>query len=358
MSKPGFSRSESLALSAASPAASLGWVSERCIRTQPQHLGCDRCIESCPVNALVFIDSDTSSSAEQRLIATDACHGCSACLPSCPTEALLSPEIQSLESRLFEREAGATARIQCHRATPETGDLTMHCLRAIGPDQVMAWRSGAAGRSLSLCVAEDCDNCQAAPLTPEPDSWLEAMLDQGVLIKRGSTPFEPASGTAFSRRDFFSTRHRALPEVDADATEPRARRLQRAFHAAETGQLPETVTLPRVVLDTDRCDASGVCAKVCPTPALTLMPSGELNFSALDCISCGYCVESCPQQALSLSITDLPEDVVLRQTPVIECFDCGREFAATSADAREAAICPACRRDASLFREEFNQLFG
>jgi len=52
----------------------------------------------------------------------------------------------------------------------------------------MAWRSGAAGRSLSLCVAEDCDNCQAAPLTPEPDSWLEAMLDQGVLIKRGSTP--------------------------------------------------------------------------------------------------------------------------------------------------------------------------
>lgn len=353
---PGTGRVAPLSPAAGSPAA-LGWVAERCIRTSPQHLGCDRCIESCPEQALVFVDSESSGGeSSPRLVASDACHGCSACLPSCPTEALISPEIERVNSAVTDSvHADESLTLRCHRAAQRDSARTVHCLRGIGPDQVMAWSGDRSGKDVSLCVAEDCTQCPAAPRHLAHDGWWEAMNELGVIVREGCGPFQPSVGATFSRRDLLSGRAQRWPEIDDNDTAPRARRLQRALDSS----MGISMAPPALALDTDQCDASGVCAKVCPTPALTATDTnGALYFSPSECIECGYCVSSCPQQALSLSGGDSVETVTLRQTPIMACFECGRDFAASSEAASPRARCPACERDASLFREDFRQLFG
>lgn len=51
----------------------------------------------------------------------------------------------------------------------------------------------------------------------------------------------------------------------------------------------------------DSCVYCTVCAKKCPTGALTVnRVLKKWTIDRLLCISCGYCVESCPKQSLQL----------------------------------------------------------
>jgi len=67
----------------------------------------------------------------------------------------------------------------------------------------------------------------------------------------------------------------------------------REFIAASRGQ---------VVFTKDNCVYCTVCAKKCPTAALTVnRPLKRLTLDRLRCVSCGYCVEVCPKDSLTFS---------------------------------------------------------
>ncbi|KDE38814.1 Iron-sulfur cluster-binding protein [Nitrincola lacisaponensis] len=343
-----------LAFSSASAAASLGWAAERCISSAPNHLQCERCVDSCPAQALFFVEENQHSAKGQRLVVSDACHGCGACLPSCPTEALLSLELQRLEDKPLA--------VACHRV--ETGRLTtesLHCLRAIGVDQLLSWMAQTPDVSITLCVAQDCTDCQAAPAQPsKPDVWWEQMQALGVLQE--VTPcraYQAAEGAIMSRRRFMGVRGPQSPVYAGDDTGVRARRLQRY-----TAALPATplaaggMPFPSIQLDQSCCDTSGVCSKICPTDALALTDEGVLNFSPLECIGCGFCISYCPEQALSLGQDESSETRVLRKTAEVTCFECSRQFRTSQVNTGEPAVCPACQRDKGLFKGSFSQLFG
>ena len=58
----------------------------------------------------------------------------------------------------------------------------------------------------------------------------------------------------------------------------------------------------QLVFTKGNCVYCTVCAKKCPTAALTVLRAQKRwTVDRLRCISCGYCVEVCPKASLQLS---------------------------------------------------------
>ncbi len=57
----------------------------------------------------------------------------------------------------------------------------------------------------------------------------------------------------------------------------------------------------RLTFTRDNCVYCTVCAKKCPTGALTVnRVQKKWGIDRLRCITCGYCVEACPKKSLEL----------------------------------------------------------
>jgi ech hydrogenase subunit F len=68
----------------------------------------------------------------------------------------------------------------------------------------------------------------------------------------------------------------------------------------------------QLVFTKENCVYCTVCAKKCPTGALTVNRAQKRwVIDRLRCISCGYCVEACPKDSLALS-TDHGHPTVTR----------------------------------------------
>ena len=57
----------------------------------------------------------------------------------------------------------------------------------------------------------------------------------------------------------------------------------------------------RLAFTKDNCVYCNICAKKCPTGALTVnRAQKQWVIDRLRCICCGYCVEACPKKSLNL----------------------------------------------------------
>lgn len=336
--------------------SSLGWMASRCLQVPPHPLSCTRCLDACPVDALAFHEDETGVS----LLASDDCHGCEQCVPACPTEALVSVEIDTLAKHQVEGEA---LKLGCHRVA-QGSDLTrLHCLRALGPDLLASLSARAAPKAVTLCLPDGCRGCDAAHV--EPERWLEQTRQFCHISDTAAGNDFHAARASVSRRDLLRGRPAPrLPAIAADDAAPKARRLQRQRAAAEAlGDTRAAPPLPGLVLNADACLAHGVCARVCPTEALQETPEGELNFDPQACLDCGHCLTACPEGALATGESIGEEVVTLRKARRIDCFLCGSPFTPHASegvrdDIENTATCSACRREAALMQESFDELFG
>lgn len=332
----------------------IGWLQSRCLQAPPHPLACTRCIDACPAEALAFHENGDGVS----LLARDACHGCAQCVPACPSEALVSAEIDAL---MADRAEGEPLRLGCHRVKDEDDLSRLHCLRALGTD-LLAWLSArAAPEPMTLYLPDGCRNCPAAPEGAR-DAWK---CDVEAFATVTDTPARNdfhATRRLVSRRDLLRGRPAPrLPAIAPNDAAPKARRLQRKLIAVEAlADTQAPPALPGLSLNTDACRVHGVCARVCPTEALQETPYGELIFNALDCLDCGHCLAICPEGALQRAESHGATPLTLRETRVLDCFECARPFKSkVSGGAEEAApACPACRRERALLQESFHDLFG
>lgn len=375
---------------------------------------CERCVQACPEGALhIQVDSPGAP----PVLDISRCQACSGCLDACPSGALSlyghdpGALAQQLRALLLAGD-GAPAPalvISCqsasdplHRLGKQNGlpgwlVLELTCLGAVGS----SWHLAALAAGAVTVQILPCARCRdRLSLTEgvdftrdlltalgDPDasrrvgvlSAREPLLRRALKAWGGQTPI--VSGTAADRIPEPGN-IRTPAQVAAWAISELRSSLRAAPPGMTTSRAPsrdreapayDAEALPRVVLGQGApmgvlraaggCTACGVCARTCPTRALSLATGMGITSLVLDpaaCTGCGVCVQTCPEAVLDvvsgidLNLLDGGPVPIVRVTAVT-CPDCGDSIPAlpSSANLRPlpadlAARCPRCRQAALL----------
>lgn len=279
--------------------------------------------------------------------------------------------------------------VECAKAQALAAPHATHvpCLGGVTPTLLLQWWLAAGDRPLTLVNRQWCTGCAAgAPgfvadrALRQVQGWLHACgvaaaHQPGVRLLPTPASARPEhiqqprpAAPQLSRRGFFrrvTTEVGHVPKVAALPAGPRAQ-LQRAPCALparerqldalrqladrQHADLPPDV-LPAVVVS-DRCADHGLCARLCPTHALTQVEQGDamaLQFDATRCVACGHCAQACPEHAIELGTGGSPTPRTVRLSRTRTCVQCGAEFASD----QEQRTCPRCRARARMARSIF-----
>ncbi|WP_249977782.1 4Fe-4S binding protein [Vreelandella olivaria] len=331
--------------------------SDLCAHSSSGNVGCTRCLDVCPADAIASVKGRIESHIE---INPFLCQGVGSCTSACPTGAIefRLPETRRQQDTLATwlkayRDAGGQAPVM-RFITHDTLDAERHAgeitsghlldapleeLGAAGHDQwLTALANGAAEVRIQL------HNNMPAKLR----LFLQDQLAQahGLLEALGHDTarirfVEPGDR---STRDMLPVLM-PLTESTLTFTEPdKRRRLNRviaclASLGAPSGHrhpMPHGAAYGAVEVDSDACTLCYACVSNCPTPALKA--GGEapsLSFREADCIQCGLCEQACPEDAIRLLPGFLASNERERRQTCyeeapFECIHCGKPFATAS----------------------------
>lgn len=367
------------------PAAPLRFDDAACRTLRGPYGGCRACTTACPADVLTV--------GEAAVTLQDGCLGCGRCAAACTIGAL------RVEGFAVARdgEAAGPIRLDCWKVPP--GDATAEsvrvpCLGGLSTGRLLELWIAAGSHGLFLMDRGWCRHCSAGAGEQHAatralgcaQEWLLAagvarerlprfVREQKPVRKMPAAIPDAAMQRTVSRRNFF--RSIAAQAVDAArAVRPRAaafmsyrsgasverkRLLDGVTEAARQSGRPVPASLFSTATLTSDCAGHGVCARVCPTGALSLRVDAAdggqaLAFEAAACIACGSCAKACPEQALRIeAATALPAGPVeLRRWVSRECEECGEAFA----DEANATLCASCDKNRMLARDAFGALHG
>lgn len=338
-------------------------LANRCAAVRNRNSKCRRCVEICPVEDAIAIESN------ELVIDFDACRACGACTTICPTNALTSLDPPDLD--LASQAADAVlelglgqAVIACARATAQhTADPRKYaevpCLCRVEESLLV----GLISRGVTdvLLVDANCSTCifkKTEKLTNAVVDYTNDLLERWgseAFVERASEFPEECALTndrgllGTSRRQFFSRARggakdaalkTALKSLHLEKDAPTLREMLQVgtgrmpqfephrHHAVldaldRIGDVPTTGAEPsrlwgRVEIDATVCNACGMCPVFCPTGALSRVADDEaheegadliLEFSASECVQCDLCVVSCFRKCLTLEHVADPQEL-------------------------------------------------
>ncbi|WP_290797924.1 4Fe-4S binding protein [Halomonas sp.] len=326
---------------------------EICAHSASGNIGCTRCLEVCPADAIQSQRSRVESRIE---IDPYRCHGVGSCSSACPTGAIefRMPESHRQQETLLAwlaayREAGGGQPVirfvsSEHLAADESPaghvlDLPLEELGAAGHDQWLTAMAGGAAE-VRLQYHPDMPERLVAFLDDQltqARALLEALghsperisvLGIGDTAARDALPAQPPLPADGFMLDGTGKRDRLNRVLDRLAEQGRPDGARHAMpHAAAYGGL---------AVDTQRCTLCMACVASCPTPALAAgEESPELSFREADCVQCGLCVDACPEDAIALLpgfLADPARDQrhVCHAEAAFDCIRCGKPFATAS----------------------------
>jgi Fe-S-cluster-containing hydrogenase component 2 len=314
--------------------------------------------------------------ARRVTVAEASCDGCGVCAASCPTGAVAVEGFSGLRVT-----PAVPVRLECRRvsvADAGTEAIRVPCLGGLTVDALF----GLALRDrVNITIVDRgwCRSCAAAAGSAAPWSPSVTAVNRLVRLASGvaspaiavtSSPLSPRSaldlprpepGPTVSRRDLFARigapakskhvptsadpAHKPIAKVATDTLTVRRDRLS----TLSRGRPLAAALFPSASIAANCCD-NQVCARSCPTAALSIVDSPDvtgLDFDAALCIACGACKTACPTGSVAVAPAGeglYSGPVALRRLPRVVCRACEREFVARTGQ----TICPACHKDRDL----------
>jgi len=299
--------------------------------------GCRACVSSCPVDALTWTGGSISYDKA-------ACVACGICVTTCPIGAVVNPTVTyaaveaQIAAMLDASAASVGIRYICRDGESSGGpgwlDVYVPCAGMLSAGWLLApLAMGAVATDAMPCSESGCplrnDHRIASTLT-DTRTILDALgLDRervGPVKVASLTPLPAlsADGPMFG------------PSMERQVIEYLASIRSTNTAAASMGSAP----IGTVSIDPATCTACALCARICPTNALTATTSSEvvIEFDPRLCVACAQCVGICPEidrGAISMSTGfDLADWArgrrEMRRDTVPACESCGKPVASSA----------------------------
>lgn len=261
-------------------------------------IGCSVCAQVCPQNALEWADGRMHYDKEK-------CEPCGLCVTSCPRGAVLNPactpaqleaQVRTLLSVQYRGPRGIL--FLCQRS-PEPGGtdgwmpVRLPCVGMATPTWLLAPLLMGAGSVTVVPCGEACPAHQADAVEEKVAFCRQYLRMIGApedLVTLSPAPDESPrhGGDGVSPENPFS--HRAGADVLLS--------LAQAYGVTHGVLEHPAAPVGSVEIRAEACTACGMCARSCPTEALTFGEGEEgvtLNFDASRCVACSQCLPKCPE---------------------------------------------------------------
>lgn len=386
---------------------------EHCLNTRHKDAGCRRCVDACPTDAVELQAAGTSPGAgpQQPHLDPKRCVNCGLCLHWCPTDVFMqrsAPEAGLVQTAAMLPDEVLGLVCSQHNNPEDTpapvSTVVRHkrCLASLSVSHLLELSDG--GRRTLWLDDSVCADCPIGRVQPAIVQTVEAAnqllqafgrppaiytsVGHPDRLENGSTPRRVIDGDRpeLSRRGFFgalrqmgrrtaatliaegtatllssdlSPEHtgrlvpveQRLPHRIPASRDRLFRQLKRLGAPAE--QIVETAGIPfaDVAVDGSACSACGLCARFCPTGALSFATDEErfaLYFRPVLCIDCGICAVACPEDAIRFG-TRLPAAALVEVEPKLlvageltACVECGVPTAVLEEEAGQSGDGPRC----------------
>ncbi|MFI8750831.1 4Fe-4S dicluster domain-containing protein [Vreelandella lionensis] len=328
-----------------------------CAHSSSGNVGCTRCLDVCPADAISSIQGRIESRIE---IDPFLCQGVGSCTSACPTGAIefRLPETRRQQDTLATwlaayREASGEVPVlrfithdslEAERAAGITTpghiiDAPLEELGAAGHDQwLTALASGASEVRIQLHDG----------MPPRLSAFLEHQITQAhsllTALGHDAARIKLLPVDAEGERDALPSLT-PLTESPLSFNEPNkrarlnvvlARLAELGAPSGERHAMPQGAAYGGINVDSAACTLCHACVSNCPTPALK---SGgntpALSFLEADCVQCGLCEQACPEDAITLEPGFLAAPAretrhICHEEAAFECISCGKPFATAS----------------------------
>ncbi|RUR31929.1 4Fe-4S dicluster domain-containing protein [Vreelandella andesensis] len=331
--------------------------SDICAHSASGNVGCTRCLDVCPADAISSVQGRIESRIE---IDPFLCQGVGSCTSACPTGAIefRLPETRRQQDTLATwlaayREAGGQVPVMrfithdCLDAERNADvvtpghllDVPLEELGAAGHDQwLTALANGAAEVRIQLhddmpprltaFIAHQIAQAHVLLEALGHDTSRVKLLKPEQVEERDALPnLMPLIGTALTftepyKRARFNQVLATLAALGAPSNDRHV--------------MPKGSAYGGIQVDREACTLCHACVSNCPTPALK--SGGDtpaLSFLEADCVQCGLCEQACPEDAITLlpgflAASDRDTRHICHEEAAFECIGCGKPFATAS----------------------------
>lgn len=302
--------------SLAEPSVQPTLLIKRCLRSRLNTNQCQRCVQSCPADALNVID-------HKMYLDTSACTGCMSCVAVCPQDALVSDH--DIEKLLSSLPAGKDIVISCIRQKQSCFDeITLPCIGIVSRQLLAVFvLRGCKSITIQMSGCSECCNEDVSKTFKLMCKQLLEELDdlhpsKVVLSEKG----EQITDHEMGRRSYLTKLRQFVVGVSKNTFPITSEHLDDGLKKSR--RIPFKTELIRKIITslegdaqtkivrlfnhtislTKECTCCPLCKGICPTGAIKIERSGRekyLNFEMLDCSGCGLCVEFCKNNAISLA---------------------------------------------------------